>query len=129
MLVAGRGTARDGGEDSMLGVNKVRTFAVRTVTAAAVCAIATIAFVSVTPERAHAYPSYVNSRYGLPALPAGYAYECSDCHVNPSGGGACNAPGTTHPYDPCFNPFGIQYRASGWSTALGNGDSDGDGIL
>ncbi len=74
-----------------------------------------------------AFPPYVNQRYGLPALPASFnAFECTDCHVHPSGGGAC-APGNTDPQAPCFNPFGIQYRTTGWSVALGLLDADGDG--
>jgi len=75
-----------------------------------------------------AYPPYVNQRYGLPELPAGFTtFECTDCHVHPSGGGGCNA-GNTDPQAPCFNPFGIQYRTTGWSVALGALDADGDGL-
>ena len=68
----GRGTAATGNEGTMRGVNRVRAQAVRSVLAIAACAIATITFVGSTSERAHAYPSYVNSRYGLTALPATY---------------------------------------------------------
>ncbi len=88
---------------------------------------ASFVFITITSlsEVAHAYPSYVTG-YGLPELPASYdSYECTDCHVHPSGGGACSSSGD--PWAPCVNPFGILYRTNGWSTGLGNGDADGDG--
>lgn len=81
------------------------------------------------PERAWAYPSYVNSRYGLTELPASYtSYECTDCHLSSSGGSPCGAVASGHPYSPCFNSFGIAYRTTGWSNALRDADADGDGI-
>ncbi|MGE0789330.1 MAG: EGF domain-containing protein [Sandaracinaceae bacterium] len=84
----------------------------------------------VLPGTAFAYPDYVNSRYGLTALPASYTnYECSDCHVNSTGGGGapCGANTGPQPWAPCLNPFGIQYRTRGWSNTLRDEDTDLDG--
>lgn len=84
---------------------------------------------AVSAGPALAYPEYVNSRYGLTALPVSYSnYECADCHVSAYGGGAsCGAATGAHPWVPCLNPFGIAYRNSGWSNALRDQDHDGDG--
>ncbi|MFK7988549.1 MAG: EGF domain-containing protein [Sandaracinaceae bacterium] len=91
---------------------------------AAVVAVALL----VTASPAFAFPEYVNSRYGRPALPGTVTYSCNDCHVDPSNGGNCNASGASDPWSPCFNPFGIRYRNVGWSASLGNEDTDGDGV-
>jgi len=89
--------------------------------------VAAVAALAIPPRTAHAYPWYVNTRYGLPALPASYTnFECTDCHVHPDGGAGCSL--SNDPLTPCFNPFGILYRTYGWSTALGDGDADGDGL-
>ncbi|MCA9641368.1 MAG: hypothetical protein KC492_11760, partial [Myxococcales bacterium] len=73
---------------------------------------------------AHAHPDSITS-LGLTPLPSSFnATECSDCHVSPSG--SCGTAGD--PLAPCLNPFGKAYRLSGWTTALGDADTDGDGL-
>jgi MYXO-CTERM domain-containing protein len=82
------------------------------------------------PTTAYAFPTYVNTRYGLTALnEASYTAECSDCHVNPAGGGGapCGPSSGGQPWASCLNPFGILYRNNGWTVGVRNGDVDGDG--
>ncbi|MFK8002608.1 MAG: EGF domain-containing protein [Polyangiales bacterium] len=81
-----------------------------------------------TSNSASAHPSDVNTRYGRTELPGTIAHECNDCHVDPVNGGDCNASSAADPWSPCLNVFGIEYRTRGWSSSLGDGDSDGDGI-
>ena len=62
-----------------------------------------------------------------PTLPDGYDSECLDCHVAINTNNSCTA-GAEHPGKPCLNPFGSAYLANGWYTALGEADTDGDGM-
>lgn len=64
-----------------------------------------------------AYPNSVT-----PSLPGSYSYECTDCHISAS----CSP--SSHPQSPCLDPFGTAYLQSGWSSALGAADQDGDGV-
>ncbi len=73
------------------------------------------------PTSSLAYPELVS-----PSLPASYAYECADCHVDPIGTTACSST-SVHPRSPCLNSFGRAYLQGGWSTSLGATDTDGDG--
>ena len=58
---------------------------------------------------------------------AGAVKPCITCHDNPDGGAGCVAGGGT---TPCLNPFGLAFRAAGftWTPALAMGDADGDGF-
>ncbi|NIS30125.1 MAG: hypothetical protein GWO04_09260, partial [Actinobacteria bacterium] len=57
----------------------------------------------------------------------GETKPCITCHDNPDGGAGCETGGGTRP---CLNPFGEQFRTSGyvWSMALAAMDADGDGF-
>lgn len=80
----------------------------------------------VTANSASAFPSYAATRYGLAEYTG--THQCIDCHVHTGGATDCNSQASgVDPLVPCLNPFGIQYRNSGWTTAVQNGDADGDG--